>query len=285
MLQQERLMVPVLGVVILVSIFVMGAPLIYLLLLGLLGLVAVSTYYLPHAVQVETRIAISALGLVVLIIYFNSLGFWLALLSFGAIGALQIRYRHLLQNPPHTITWLNTVLGQRGVADADNADNAAAPSIAVPGVLGKVSIAGVVAAVLGIIVLLTAVMPWFSGGSDSESVTWSGWEVARWIRQVEGSPLPYAFVWTLAVLAIASIPSAALPRVVPIIVGILGLAVTVAAMVYMQDAMAWSEEREAGRSVGYGIGAYLAAVAFIAITTLHLIPATYRPLGGNKTDD
>lgn len=293
MLQQERLIVPGLGVVILVSAFVMGAPLIYLLLIGVLGLAAVGTYNLPHAVQVETRIAIAALGLVILIIYFNSLGFWLALLSFVAIGALQIRYRHSLRNPPHTTAWLNAVLRQRGATDpkaaqAEAADNGAAPSIAMPampGVLqGKVSIAGVMAAVLGIIVLLTAVMPWMSGGSDWESVVLSGWEVARWISQGGDSPLPYAFVWTLAGLAIASMLSVALPRVVPVVMGVLGLAVTVAAMVYMQDAMAWSEERVAGRSVGYGIGAYLSAVAFIAITALHLIPATYRPLGGNKTD-
>ncbi len=54
---QERLIVPGLGVVILLSVFLMGAPLMYLLLLGLLGLAAVGTYYVPHAVQVETRIA------------------------------------------------------------------------------------------------------------------------------------------------------------------------------------------------------------------------------------
>ena len=110
----------------------------YLLLLGLLGLAAVGTYYVPHAVQVETRIGIAALGLILLTFYFSSLGFWLALLAFGTIGALQIRYRDALQNPPHTIAWLNTVLGRRGAAGAaaTKADagggGSAAPAIALP---------------------------------------------------------------------------------------------------------------------------------------------------------
>ncbi len=65
---QERLIVPGLGVIILLSSFMLGAPLIYLLLMGLLGLAAVGTYYVPHAVQVETRIGIAALGRVVPII-------------------------------------------------------------------------------------------------------------------------------------------------------------------------------------------------------------------------
>ena len=43
---------------------------------------------------------------------YSSLGFWLALLAFGTIGALHIRYRDTLQNPTHTIAWVNTVLGQ-----------------------------------------------------------------------------------------------------------------------------------------------------------------------------
>ena len=56
----ERLIVPGLGVVILLSAFLLGVPLIYTLILSLLGAAAVGTYFAPHAVQVETRIAIAA---------------------------------------------------------------------------------------------------------------------------------------------------------------------------------------------------------------------------------
>ncbi len=51
---QERLIVPGLGVVTLLSAFMLDVPLVYKLLLGLLGLAATGTYFAPHAVQVET---------------------------------------------------------------------------------------------------------------------------------------------------------------------------------------------------------------------------------------
>ena len=85
---QERLIVPGLGVVILLSAVILGAPLVYKLLLGVLGLAAAGTWFAPRQVQVETRIAISALGLVILLLVIST-AFWLTLLSFGAIAALQ----------------------------------------------------------------------------------------------------------------------------------------------------------------------------------------------------
>ena len=106
---QERLIVPGLGIVILLSAFILGVPLVYQLLLGLLGLAAAGTYFAPSGVQVETRIAIAALGLIILLIV-SSTAFWLTLLSFGAIAALQFPHRHTLQRQSATVTWLSTVL-------------------------------------------------------------------------------------------------------------------------------------------------------------------------------
>ncbi len=283
----ERLIVPGLGVVILLSVFMMGAPFIYLLLLALLGLAAIGTYYAPHPVQVEMRTGIAALGVIFLIFYFSSLGFWLALLSFGAIGALQIRYRDELRNPPRTIAWLNSVLGQRG-ATAGNGAGGTALAIALPGKLGalqgKVNIAGIVAAVLGVIVLLTVVMPWYSVSYEGETLeSFSGWGIARSLANDQDTSLPYVFLWTLAVLAVASLPSVVLPRVVPIIVGIAGLAVTIVTMAYIWQATDPDRAREAGIALSFGAGAYLTAMAFIVIAVLHFIPATYNPLGTNNT--
>ncbi len=127
---QERFIVPGLGVIVLLSLIALGArnvSLIYLLVMGVLGIAAIGTYFLPHAIQIETRIAIAALGLLTMFTYFSSTGFWLALLAFGAIGALQIRYRDELQTPLHTVAWLNEALARRGAggegtAQADDGD-------------------------------------------------------------------------------------------------------------------------------------------------------------------
>ena len=108
----ERFIAPGLGIVIILATFILGVPLVYGVLLGLLGLAAAGSYFAPHRVQVETRMAIAALGLIILLIV-SSTAFWLALLSFAAIGALQLPNRNLLQRNPATITWLRTVL--RGV--------------------------------------------------------------------------------------------------------------------------------------------------------------------------
>ena len=112
MREPKEFIIPALGVVVLLSIFILGAShysLAYLIILGLLGLAAVGTYFVPPAVQVELRIAIAGLGLLVLIFMFSSLGFWLALIGFGAIGALQIRHRGILSTQLHTVEWLKSL--------------------------------------------------------------------------------------------------------------------------------------------------------------------------------
>ena len=86
-------------------------------------------------------------------------GIWLTTLSFRAIGALQIRYRDVLKNPPYTVAWLNTKN----------------PSF----LQGKLNIAGIVAVPLSIIVLLKAALPWMS--TDLEGSPSTGWEAASFI--------------------------------------------------------------------------------------------------------
>ena len=130
---QEEYIVPGLGVVILLSVIgfmTSGASIVHLALLTLLGSAAVGTYFLPHAVQIELRVVIAALGLLILLLYFSNLAFWLALLAFGAIGALQIRHSDALQMfPQHTIAWVKGKLGQEvamgtGASEAGAGDGA-----------------------------------------------------------------------------------------------------------------------------------------------------------------
>ena len=113
---REEYIVPALGAIILLSVFGFaagGASPVYPVLLGILGLAAVGTYFLPTGVQAEMRIAIAVLGLMILVIYFSSVSFWLALLAFGAIGASQIRHGAMLSMPPqHTVAYVKTLLGK-----------------------------------------------------------------------------------------------------------------------------------------------------------------------------
>lgn len=294
MQMQERLIVPGLGVVILLSAFILGVPLVYKLLLGLLGLAAAGTYFAPPLVQVETRVVIAAVGLIILLIG-SSVAFWLTLMAFGAIAAMQFPHRHELQRNPATIAWLSAVLGRQGAAggtaqaDAGDGAGGAAPSIALPAKLnvlqGRVSIAGIAAVVLGVVILLTAVMPWYSAANDRDSVSFSGWELAGSLAEAEDTSAPYVFVWVLAALAVASLASVVLPRIVPIITGVAGLAASIITMGYIYGATGSAQAAEAGVTVGFGIGAYLTALAFIVIAVLHLIPALHRPIGGGRSAD
>ena len=288
----ERFIVPGLGVVILLSAFILGVPLVYKLLLGLLGLAAAGTYFAPPLVQVETRIAIAALGLLILLIG-SSVAFWLTLLSFGAIAALQFQHRHTLQRNPATIAWLSTVLARRGAGGADAAggagEGAGASAIVLPaklgGLQGRVSIAGIVAAVLGVIILLTTFMQWYSISYQDETLSFSGWGIASGLAEDLNTSLPYVLFWTITALAVATLPSAVLPRVVPIIVGVAGLAVTIFTMVYIVQATGADLAREVGVVISFGAGAYVSALAFIVVAALHVIPATYKPLGVADAND
>ena len=133
----QRLIVPALGVVIVLCTFMLGVPVVFRVLLVLLGVAAVGTHFLPHAVQVETRIAIAALGLVILLIV-SSTALWLAVLSFAAIAALQIPHRGTLERSLATVAWLETTLkavrARRSGRDAAADGDAEEPRAAADGV-------------------------------------------------------------------------------------------------------------------------------------------------------
>lgn len=302
MREDDKFIVPVLGVVVVVSVFVLGTsfwPIGYVAILFVLGLAAMGTYFLPEQVQVETRIAIAALGLLVLIFMFSSLGFWLALLSFGAMGALQIRYRGILRMPPtHTLEWLRALQVQRGrggtEADdvsTDSGDEATAPaqqgeasSSMASGreIVGKAGIGGIGASALGIVILCTAVMPWFGlsfSGSEAESL--SSWKLVQDLRAEDGdSPIPYGIAGATMALAFLASASVVLPRWVPAVVGIAGMAVMIFTFIYVVAVFRLDEIPEgSGVEPSFGVGFWLASLAFVLVSGLQLIPRPNRSSG------
>ena len=336
MREPKEFIIPALGVVVLLSIFLLGTShysLAYLIILGLLGLAAVGTYFVPPAVQVELRIAIAGLGLLVLIFMFSSLGFWLALIGFGAIGALQIRHRGILSTQLHTVEWLKSLqsgqefsgalpvqaepeegggsgaeatqtggapttvqprgsTGSRvnsgalpvqaepeegGGSGAEATQTGGAPTTVQPrGSTGsRVNIGAMGAAIFGIIILLSAAMPWvvFSADFDffnSNSVSLSGWEFIQVLAQGEDSAIIYAAAGVLALLAVLGIASIALPRVVPVIAGILG--VVAMAFLFYTFIEEGGEIRDLGGNVTLGIGFWLATLSFLLMAVLQAIP-------------
>ena len=258
MREPEQFVVPALGVFVVLSAFILGTgflSLAYPIVLGGLGLAAVGTYFLPPAVQVELRIAIAGLGLLTLIFMFSSLGFWLALIGFGAIGALQIRHRGVLQKSLHTVEWLKTLqLGQgrartgMGPAETGGATTAAQPVASQPvGVSeggGRVNVGSIGAMVLGIIVLASFLLTWVTlpisiggpfaravlGRTIDERINLSGLELVRMAIEISGEVgedaaflyVVPAVAGVIAVLALLGIASIALPRRVPMIAGIAG---------------------------------------------------------------
>ncbi len=192
---REEYIVPALGVIILLSVFgfaTSGFSLIYPVLLGILGLAAVGTFFLPSAVQVEVRIAIAVLGLLILIFYFSSVPFWLALLAFGAIGASQVRHGSVLTMPPHTVAYVKTLLEKQGAEGAGSsgdgsgeaaqtgfasgATGAAAPGFAVQGraMMTRLGLrpAHWVAVGAGVVAFAAQFLQWasFDSGSASQSL-------------------------------------------------------------------------------------------------------------------
>lgn len=300
---QERLIVPGLGVVILLAAFILGVPLVYKLLLGLLGLAATGTFFTPHAVQVETRIAIAALGLIILLII-SSTAFWLILLSFGAIAALQIPHRHTLQRSSATIAWLNTVLERRSGAPTDEAAGsdpgeeaaavaaagdgksaqAPAPSGAdtLPGFV-RMNLAGVGSAVLGVLALLSVFMPWviFMVTYNDE------WENTSYTLLAAADTLeiaqPRVFLIILLVLGLLSIASIVLPRAVTAIVAVAGFGVTSFSWIYLFGEQLFAKAL-LGDFIPPGVGAItlpylgalLATFCFMVIFLLQLIPGLNR---------
>lgn len=296
---QERLIVPGLGVVILLSAFILGVPLVYKLLLGLLGLAAAGTYFAPQQVQVETRTAIAALGLIILLIV-SSTAFWLTLLSFGAIAALQFQHRHMLQRNPATIAWLGTVLKDAqarrfgradggGDTDGEAGDAAAAeggetkpqaPSgmVALPGFM-RVNVAGIGGSVAGVLVLAAVFMPWYGflisafgelAGGESLTLRSAGEDVFAF----------QAFFYILAILGLLSLFSIVLPRAVAALIAVAGVAITLVSYLYMVGVI----EDEAAELTTIGadvlaipaIGSWIAGIAFLIMFVLQLIPGFNR---------
>ena len=226
----EEYIVPGLGAIILLSVFGFaagGASPIYPVLLGILGLAAVGTYFLPAAVQVEIRIAIAVLGLIILVFYFSSVSFWLALLAFGAMGASQIRHGATLSMPPqHTVAYVKTLLGKQTAAgtagvesesdggdgsgetppktDASGETNAAAPAAALQGLgalqrILRVNVGGIGATAMGALTLLSIfTMPYvalvasveYGGESESESEDFTFLEVSQEIDEELDDGIP-----------------------------------------------------------------------------------------------
>ena len=319
MREPKEFIIPALGVVVLLSIFMLGAShysLAYLIILGLLGLAAVGTYFVPPAVQVELRIAIAGLGLLVLIFMFSSLGFWLALIGFGAIGALQIRHRGILSTQLHTVEWLKSLQsGQEFSGDlpvqaepaegrspgaeatqtggapttaqaepaegvgsgAEATQTGGAPPTAQPRAStgSNINIGAIGAAICGIIILLSAAMPWVVVSADfgffgSNSASLSGWEFIQESARGEDSAIPYAAAGVLALLAVLGIASIALPRVVPVIAGILG--VVAMAILFFAFSEAGAEIWSYGVNLTMGIGFWLATLSFLVMAVVQAIP-------------
>ncbi len=203
---KEEYIVPALGAIALLSVFgfaTSGLSLVYPVLLGILGLAAVGTFFLPPAVQVEVRIAIAALGLIILVFYFSSVSFWLALLAFGAIGASQIRHGSVLTMPPHTVAYVKALLEKQGASGAEvagsgeaaqtglalGATDAASPGSAAknaeggqrrrhrgPAMLTRIRPAHWVAVGAGVVVFAAQFLEWASVDSRSVSESLTGIE-------------------------------------------------------------------------------------------------------------
>ena len=288
---QERLIVPGLGVVILLSAVILGAPLVYKLLLGVLGLAATGTWFAPRQVQVETRIAISALGLVILLLVIST-AFWLTLLSFGAIAALQFPHRGELQRNPATFAWLGTVLrsarGRRSsegavVAAADGESSNApspSPSLDLPGFV-RVNPAGIGGSILGVPALASVFLPWIlfrlSAAGESESNGYTLWSAASDVGEAR------VFFFALIVVGLVSVASVVLPRVVGAIIAFAGLAIAITAYFYIEGLLVDALRGEVPWGVNATLlpnsGALLATLCYLSGFVLQLIPAWNRSRG------
>ncbi len=302
MQSKEFLIVPALGVVILLATFLLGVPLVYKLLLGLLGLATAGTYFAPHAVQVETRIAIAAAGLIILLIV-TSTAFWLTLLSFGGIAALQFQHRHTLQRNPATIAWLKTVLEatqsrragraasggdaeeETGVAAAagDGDSRPQAPSWvgALPGFV-RLNVAGVGSLIAGVLVLISIFMPWVGFLASAYGELAAGVSLTLRAGAEElGLPALNVFFYVLLVSGLLSIISIGLPRAVAAIIAVTGVVLTLASYFYVFTEVG-REATELG-SIGVGVttlpssGSLLAGAVFLVMFVLQLIPRANRP--------
>ena len=305
---QERLIVPGLGVVVILSSFILGVPSVYKVLLGLLGLAAAGTYFAPRAVQVETRIAIAALGLIILLLI-TSTAFWLVLLSFGAIAALQIPHRHTLKRSPATIAWLKGLrrgrsgapagdeVGEEAGASTASGDGGSAQTTESSGVSSlpsfvRMNVAGVGSLIFGVLIVVSVFIPWVVfvitlGDDNTETFSYTLKGAAE---TLEGNSAPGAFnsapgtfFIILLVLGLLSVASIVLPRVVVALIAVAGFLVTSFSYLYLFGEQVF--EKSLWGSVpppGVGaatlphIGVVLAAFCFVVIFLLQLIPALNR---------
>ena len=303
----ERLIAPGLGVVIILATIILGVPIVYRVLLGILGLAAAGTYFAPHRVQVETRIVISALGLVILLIV-SSTAFWLTLVSFGAIAALQLPHRHTLRRNPATFAWLSTVLKvarARQSGRADGSDAAEGTGVAATAGDGKsrvqmptvlrtlpgfvrVNVAGIGGLVAGVLVLASVFMPWYGFLASAYGEQAAGANLTLWAGAGElGLPALIAFFFILLVLGVLSIVSIGLHRAIAAIIAAVGFVVTLASYFYVFAEV----EREAAelRSIGVGVttlpavGSLIAGLVFLVMFVLQLIPRANRSRVAGRT--
>ena len=307
----ERFIAPGLGVVIVLAIFILGVPLVYQVLLGLLGLAAAATWFAPYRVQVETRIAIAALGLVILLIV-SSVAFWMTLLSFAVIGALQYPHRHTLQRNPATIEWLSGMVKdlqerranraaaggdveeETGVAAGDGGEDAAvAPAAAegrsaarppsgggaLPGFL-RMNVAGVGGLVAGALVVGSVFMPWLAFLASAFGEMAAGNLTLRAAAAEMELPALNGFFYALLALGVGSIICIVLPRIVAAIIAAAGLAVTFASYLYVFAQVEREVAQLSGMGVGVltlpAVGSLLAAFCFVVMFVLQLIPAANR---------
>ena len=299
---QQRFIVPGLGVVVLlaaVGFASVGSPLWMWLLVALLGIVAIATYFAPEEAQVELGAGIAILGLVVLLLRYNSIPLWLSLVSFGAMGAFQIRRVDVLRTAPrNTITWIKELAERRGVARAPVAEDAAgdgeaaqvtAPSTlnALPGFV-RLSGAGIGSAGLGVLAALSVFLPWIylyvDVGEDGIGFSYTLLGVNE---TLDMGAMPIVFFSILLVLGLACIASIALPRAVAAIVAVAGFIVNFASYIYMYVQWDQVDFTFGGGLLGGGVvdwvtlpnmGSMLAGFCYTVIFLLQLIPRLNKPL-------
>ncbi len=289
---KEEFIAPGLSAVILLAAIgfaLSGASVFVWIVLGILGLAALATYFMPAGAQVEVRTGVAVLGLLVLLLHFAFLYFWLALLAFGAMGALQLRYRAMLQMPPrHTVDYVMALAGRLPAKGAEDGEAAPATPVALQrlGTAGRrlrLNVAGIAGAVLGVFALLSIFMPWTiflvdssSEASDELSREFTLLEAAE---ELEDDVLAIFFVVLLA-LGVLGIASILLPRWAAALIGVAGVGVTPVSYIYIL-----AQFLEAHRELSaFGIdsftwpylGSFLAGFCFLLLALLQLIPGFNR---------
>ena len=318
---QQRFIVPGLGVVVLlaaVGFASVGSPLWMWLLIALLGIAAIATYFAPEEAQVELGAGIAILGLVVLLLRYNSIPLWLSLVSFGAMGAFQIRRVDVLRTAPrNTIAWISALAERRGGlrmtgisvvskdgeavqnagphggagAEAAAGDGEAAPPSTLNGLPGfvRLSGAGIGSAGLGVLAALSVFIPWIYLYVDvgDEGIGFS-YTLLGVNETLDMGAMPIVFFIILLVLGLACIASIALPRAVAAIVAVAGFIVNFASYIYMY--VQWDQvDFTFGSGLGGGavdwvtlpnMGSMLAGFCYLVIFLLQLIPRLNKPLFG-----